>query len=162
MITVVAYGNPLRGDDGAAWHVAQALERTEDGAVVLTLHQLTPEVALLVSQADGVIFVDAAKGTRPGQVSTSDVGPALTHAPLTHHMDPETLLALAQKLYGSCPRAALITIAGETFGFSEELSAPVRRAIPEAARAVRQLVRIWSLSASPEGTAASPSRIPHA
>jgi hydrogenase maturation protease len=162
MIAVVAYGNPLRGDDGVAWRVAQQLERAGDPAVVLTLHQLTPEVALVVSQADGVIFVDAAHGVRPGRVSTSEIGPAATHAALTHHMSPETVLALAQRLYGSSPRAALVTVAGESFEFSEGLSAPVLRAVPEALRAVRQLIRTWSLSALPEGTALHPLRIPHA
>jgi len=39
---------------------------------------------------------------------------------------------------------------------------PVTRAVPEAVRAVQQLVRTWSLATLPEGTALSPARIPHA
>jgi hydrogenase maturation protease len=162
MIAVVAYGNPLRGDDGAAWRVAQRLERAGDPVVVLTLHQLTPEVASLLSQADSVIFIDAARGAPPGRVSTAEIGPAAAHSPLTHHLSPETVLALTQRLYSTCPRAALVTIAGESFEFAEALSAPVRRALPEALRAVRQLIRAWSLSAASDGAALGRSRIPHA
>ena len=162
MIAVVAYGNPLRGDDRVAWRVAQDVERSADGAVVLTLHQLTPEVAVVVSQATGVIFVDAAQGPVPGRVSTHELAPADTQGALTHHISPQTVLALAQRLYGTCPRAALVTVTGESFAVGESLSAPVRRALPQAVRAVRELIRTWSLADLPEGTALSPERIPHA
>jgi len=162
MIAVVAFGNPLRGDDGVAWRVAQDLEHSTDGAVVLTLHQLTPEVALVVSQATGVIFVDAAQGPVPGRVSTCGLTPASAQSTLTHHISPETVLALAQRLYGTSPRAALVTVTAESFAIGELLSVPVTRAVPEAVRAVQQLVRTWSLATLPEGTALSPARIPHA
>jgi|WetSurMetagenome_2_1015567.scaffolds.fasta_scaffold108514_2 hydrogenase maturation protease len=162
MIAVVAFGNPLRGDDGVAWRVAQELEHSADGAVVLTLHQLTPEVAVVVSQAAGVIFVDAAEGPMPGRVSTCELAPVAAQSTLTHHITPETVLALAQRLYGTCPRAALVTVTAESFAIGEALSTSVKRAVPEAVRAVQQLVRTWSLAALPEGTALSPARIPHA
>ena len=162
MIAVIAYGNPLRGDDGVAWRIAQELERSAEEAVVLTLHQLTPEVAVVVSQATGVIFVDASQGTIPGRVSTRDLEPAAAEGSLTHHVRPETILALAQRLYGNCPRAALVTVSGASFAVSEGLSPAVQHAVPEAVRAVQQTIRTWSLATLPEGTALSPARIPHA
>src|SRR5512138_1129743 len=146
MIAVVAYGNPLRGDDGVAWRVAGRIEAASDPVVTLTLHQLTPELALVLSQADGVVFVDAAvpdAGTSPGSVRLREVRPAEPGVPagpgLAHHLDPETVLALARGLYGSQPRATLVTIAGETFAHGERLSAAARRAVPRAVRAIRRL-----------------------
>ncbi len=169
MIAVVAYGNPLRGDDGVAWRVAGRIEAASDPVVTLTLHQLTPELALVLSQADGVVFVDAAlsgAGTPPGSVRLRAVRPAEPGAPagpgLAHHLGPEAVLALARGLYGSQPRAALVTIAGESFVHSEHLSAAVRRAVPRAVRAIRRLVREWSLEALPESATLVPPRIPNA
>jgi hydrogenase maturation protease len=162
MIAVVAFGNPLRGDDGVAWRVAQEVERAGDAAVVLTLHQLTPEVAVVVSQTTGVIFLDAAQGPVPGQVSSRELAPIATQSTFTHHISPEAVLALSLRLYGNCPRAALVTVAAASFAVGEELSQAARHAVPEAVRTVQQLIRTWSLANMPEGTTLSPARIPNA
>jgi hydrogenase maturation protease len=162
VIAVVAYGNPLRGDDGAAWRVAERLERGGDPIVVLTLHQLTPEVAALLSPVDGVIFVDASQGGRPGRVSRRTLSTRAAPAPLAHHLSPEAVLALLTGLYGTHPRAVLVTIGGEDFSLGENLSVPVQRAVPRAARLVRKLVGEWSLSALPQSTPLDPAQIPHA
>jgi len=159
MIAVVAYGNPLRGDDGVAWRVVERLERDGDPVVPLTLHQLTPELALVLSQADGVIFVDARAGRAPGSVRCSEVKPQTAAPGLTHHVAPEAVLALTQSLYGVQPRAALVTVAAESFALAEHLSPTVRRAVPRAVRLIRSLVRAWSLEALPEGTALGSPRV---
>jgi hydrogenase maturation protease len=159
MIAVVAYGNPLRGDDGVAWRIVERLEQAGDAVVPLALHQLTPEVALVLKQADGVIFVDAEVGPPPGNVGRVEVTARVAEAGIAHHMRPETVLALAESLYGAHPRAALVTVAGERFDLTEELSPPVRRAIPRALRLIREIVREWSLDVLPEGAALSPPRI---
>jgi hydrogenase maturation protease len=159
MIAVVAYGNPLRGDDGVAWRIVERLERDGDPVVPLALHQLTPEVALMLSQADGVIFVDARAGESPGSVRAAEVRPQPTAAGFTHHVSPEAVLALAQSLYGAQPRAALVTVAAESFALAEELSPTARRAVPRAVRLIRGLVREWSLEALPEGTALGSPRV---
>ena len=162
MIAVVAFGNPLRGDDGVAWRIAERLERDGDPVVVLTLHQLTPEVAALLSAVDGVVFVDAAQGPRPGRVTCRMLSTEAAPAPLAHHLSPDAVLALLVGLYGTQPRAAIVTVAGQDFGVGEGLSVAVRRAIPRALRAVRKLVRHWSLSMLPESTPLDPTQIPHA
>lgn len=159
MIAVVAYGNPLRGDDGVAWRIVERLEREGAPVVPLTLHQLTPEVALVLSQADGVVFVDARLGAAPGSVRCADLKPQATVAGLTHHVSPEAVLALAQSLYGVQPRAALVTVDAASFALAEHLSPAVRRAVPRAVRLIRNLVSEWSLAALPEGTALGPPRV---
>jgi Ni,Fe-hydrogenase maturation factor len=46
-ILIVAYGNPMRCDDGVAWRAADALETNSCGGNVeiLRRHQLAPELA---------------------------------------------------------------------------------------------------------------------
>ena len=61
---IIGYGNPLRGDDGVGWEVASRLAATipEEAAHIMTVHQLTPELAESVSEAELVIFIDASDG----------------------------------------------------------------------------------------------------
>lgn len=58
---IIGYGNPLRGDDGLGWHVAQRLAAVlpQHRARIEVCHQLTPELAEPISRADLVIFIDA-------------------------------------------------------------------------------------------------------
>lgn len=138
---IIAYGNPIRGDDGAGWRIAaEAAAHLPAGAVILTTHQLTPEIAEPASQARVVVFVDAAEGGEPGEVTVLPVVPGTANPrAFTHQMDPDGLLAMAQSLFGRRPPAYLVTINGESFELTEELSATVAAAIPEAARLVAEL-----------------------
>ena len=65
---VIGYGNRLRGDDGVGWEVASRLAAAvpSEAAHILTVHQLTPELAEPVSEADLVIFIDASRVGEPG------------------------------------------------------------------------------------------------
>ena len=68
-VLIVAYGNPLRSDDGVGWVVAEELRRrlASPEVEVLQLQQLLPEVAESLSRADTVIFVDASCDGEPGE-----------------------------------------------------------------------------------------------
>jgi hydrogenase maturation protease len=57
---IIAYGNPLRNDDGLAWSVADALERKLGPASVeiVRLQQLAPELAEKVCRFQTIIFID--------------------------------------------------------------------------------------------------------
>jgi hydrogenase maturation protease len=141
-VLVLACGNTLRGDDGVAWHIGAALE--QDGAdpeteIVLT-HQLLPEHAEMVSTADLVVFIDCTAITEPGVISTIPIPPAhVLPSIFTHHLNPASLLKLAQDLYGRIPsRAIAITVGGQSFELNEELSQPVTAAIPIAVEVVRR------------------------
>src|SRR5688500_920322 len=67
---VIGYGNPLRGDDGFGWQIAQQLAGLliDESVTVLAVQQLTPELAEAVGRASLVMFVDAHAGGRPGQL----------------------------------------------------------------------------------------------
>jgi hydrogenase maturation protease len=141
-VVVLACGNTLRGDDGVAWHIGAALQ--QDGAdpnaeIVLT-HQLLPEHAELLRTADLVVFIDCTDVAGPGVISTIPITPAdVLPRIFTHHLDPASLLKLAQDLYGRIPsRAMAITVGGQSFELNEQLSKRVAAAIPIAVEVVRR------------------------
>jgi len=141
---VLACGNSQRGDDGVALEVLDYLREglCDPAAEFISQQQWTPELVEPISKADIVIFVDAAVGTPPGSISCRQVQPgpsALLGS--THHTSPESLLLLAEGLYGKRPaRAFLVTIAGAAFGLQEALSDPVRRAIPRTGERIKALL----------------------
>lgn len=138
-ILVIGYGNSLRGDDGAGWHAAASLagDPRLAGADVLARHQLTPELAEDLAHARLVVLVDACGGGAPGTVSVRRVEPGSPLAPaLSHNLDPAALVGLAQTLYGASPPVFLVTVTGAFFGYGDQLSPAVRRALPEIADTV--------------------------
>jgi hydrogenase maturation protease len=148
-VLVIAWGNPLREDDGVAWHVLEGLRALQPRPWLPALrlrhaHQLTPEMAECVSRAAGVVFVDARRDGAPGEVRCEPVAPAAGSNPLAHSLTPQGLLLYAEALYGRAPEAAVVTVAGERFGVGDELSPRVRRALPRAVRAVVRQARTWA------------------
>jgi hydrogenase maturation protease len=133
---VLAYGNPLRGDDGAAWRIVESLERRTDVGL-LCVHQLTPELVFRVTRAEGVVFVDAARDGVAGEVRMRPVETGGSDAGLGHVLAPGALLGLARRLCGGAPPAWLVTIGGRDFGFGARLSPPVAAALGEARAVVR-------------------------
>ena len=143
---IIAYGNPLRGDDGLGWRVAELLselpEIAENPLVeVVTCHQLTPELAERVSQAEGVVFVDAARGATPGTVACEPLAadPARQEA-LGHHFTPVRVLAYACAIFGATPRAVAISVTAESFELGGRLSPTVEAALPRVLALVREQI----------------------
>jgi hydrogenase maturation protease len=153
-VLVIAWGNPLREDDGVAWHVLEGLRslkpRPSRPALLLRhAHQLAPEMAECVSRAQGVVFIDARRDGAPGEVRGEAVTPSAGSNPLAHSLSPQALLLFAEQLYGRAPRAVVLSVAGERFGMGESLSPVVRRALPRAIRAVVRQAKAWA-QATPE------------
>jgi hydrogenase maturation protease len=144
MDVVVAYGNPLRGDDGVAWRVAELL-RSHGSRIVLT-QQLTPEIALELRGVKRVVFVDAAVGGEAGRVTSAPVDGSPSAATSAHHLSPASVLAYARCLNGEVPQAFIVSIAGQDFGLGESLSCRVQAALPEAVRRVRAMLDTASLA----------------
>ena len=141
---ILACGNPLRGDDGVALHIAHCLREglCDPETEVQCAQQWTPELAENISRAELAIFVDASATVLPGQIQLCPVfsakdGPGVT----THSLSPARLLALARELYQSGPeRAFLLTIGAESFEHGHQFSRPVRRAIPAALTQIKTLL----------------------
>lgn len=137
-ILVIGYGSTLRSDDGIGFIIAEQLMddssfNSQQSAVdVIARHQLTPDLADAVQQADQVIFIDACADAAPGEVRVAEVKPAGENwGAFAHEMSPGVLLDCVKDVYGKTPRACLLTIGGEKFDIGEGLSAKVRAAIPQ-------------------------------
>jgi len=141
---VIGYGNDLRGDDGAGRAAADALAECHlTGVSVLSVHQLTPELAPLLADAGMVVFLDASASS-DAAVSLAHLSPAATGGPPGHFATPERLLLLTQEVYGRTPRSCLITIPAEQFTPGAPFSARARTGIARAVEMARQLLAIAS------------------
>src|ERR1043165_4554106 len=149
---MIGYGNPDREDDGVAWHILRALtvrlglpspESYEDEFPESTLIdfafylQLTPEMAEDISAYEYVCFVDAHTGNIPESVRLIDVQSEFQRSPFTHHLTPQSLLAMCGTVYGKKPEAALLSVLGHRFLFTRQLSEETAVLVPEAVE------RIW-------------------
>ncbi|HVU45720.1 MAG TPA: hydrogenase maturation protease [Terracidiphilus sp.] len=141
-ILILAYGNPLRSDDGFAWHAAEMLRPAAQNlaAEILCEYQLTPELAATASTAELVIFIDAACNGQPGQIACTPVLPHPEPPRFSHQLAPEQIIALCGELYDAHPRAYAISVTGESFEHGEELTATVRDALPSCVSIAEELM----------------------
>ena len=104
---VVGYGSLLRSDDGVGQRIAAAVAEWDlPGVRSLPQHQLTPELAIALSEVDQVLFVDAAvsgTGVEIHPVTSEGQGSGMGHS-----LTPATLLGMSQWLYDHCPQAWLM------------------------------------------------------
>lgn len=135
---ILGYGNPDREDDGVSWHimkmVCEELGRkapqtylndfpaSEDTPDFLFALQLTPEFAETLANYDRVCFIDAHTGSVPRDVNFVELRAEFQSSPFTHHMTPSTCLVLAETLYGTTPKAVLVSVRGYQFEFQNGLS----------------------------------------
>lgn len=135
---VLGYGNELRGDDALGPMAVSVIETWgTPGTVVLSRHQLTPELAEPISRAQRVLFIDAA---RPGKAAPSGIHairPARAGSLSPHRSDPRMLLALARLLYGRAPRAWMLAIPAEDFEYGAPLTPLASAGLAKALEAVR-------------------------
>ena len=126
-ILIYGYGNPGRQDDGLGPALVAELEawaQTEglSGIVFDSNYQLNVEDALAVAESRAVVFVDASKeGQAPFEFRP--LAPQKEISFSTHAMPPESVLALADELYGARPPAWLLAIRGEAWEPNAALSA---------------------------------------
>lgn len=142
-VLIIGYGNPLRSDDGLGWYAAVQLFRSSASPEieVLPCHQLTPDLAEVVSHADTVLFLDSTHEGSPGELRCTEIQPVEGCPSFTHHLSPQVVLGMAEELYGVFPHAWLLTICGKNFGPGETLSAEVAGRLPELKARVREVTK---------------------
>src|SRR6266516_656552 len=141
-VLVIAYGNPLRCDDGVAWQAAEEIRRKLATQIdVICVHQLAPELAEEISRAGTVIFLDATGDGEPGKVGCQIVSPDSTQPRFSHHLSPAQVLTLCDQFYEVRPRGFLISISGECFDHGEGLSPATINALPQSVAVVSDLLR---------------------
>jgi hydrogenase maturation protease len=138
---VIGYGNPLRADDGVGWRVAHLLAGALPGgtARILTVHQLTPEMAAAVSGAKLLILVDASALGKPGTWRCREIMPrAVSRIDPGHSFDARALLAYSQAIYHATPRTLLVSITGESFAFQDSLTPTVEMTLIDVVNRIRR------------------------
>ena len=138
-LLVIGYGNTLRADDGVGPRVAEVVGSLRlPGVRTLVCQQLSPEHADPISQADAVVFVDAAVDA-PREVQLRPLEPNESSQLMAHAADPRTMLALARDVFGHAPKAWCLTIPAVNLDFCEELSPETHRGREEAVDLIRKL-----------------------
>ena len=127
----------------------------------LSVHQLTPELAEAISQAELVIFVDAYPATSEQGVQVHQLCDDPPYPPLErrglesfnsgevkesqginigHTGNPRSLLALSQLVYNNAPPAWWILIPAVNFEFGEDFSPKTAQGITDALAQIKQIV----------------------
>ncbi|MBN1516989.1 hydrogenase maturation protease [Candidatus Sumerlaeota bacterium] len=140
---IIGYGSPLRSDDGAGPWLVDALSRQIDDPSMqfMTCHQLSPDLAGAFSRVDKVVFVDARRADKTGDLQLQQLSPDdLCSDFFSHHMPPQNILALCRALYGACPEALVVTVSTSELEPGLDLSPALRRALPEMLRRIKALL----------------------
>jgi hydrogenase maturation protease len=141
-ILVIGYGNTLRSDDGVGQTVAEIVKAWKLPHVqVMPVHQLTPELAEPLSNADLAIFVDAYPADSEQKVQVCPLEPASFGWTIGHTSAPRGLLAIAQALYHHYPQAWLVAIPAKNFELGDSLSPLAEQGIAEALTVIDGLIR---------------------
>lgn len=133
-LLIIGFGNDLRGDDALGPMAARRLMQKfdSDPNVRFEICQgLTPDLALPISEARRVIFIDCAATGEPGELVHRRIeARADGDMSMVHFLDPDALLSWTRRLYGQCPDAEIFSVGGASFDISETLSPPVAEALP--------------------------------
>ena len=147
---VVGLGNPILGDDGVGWRVAEAVQTAVPHAKVefLALGGLSLMERLI--GYDRVIIIDSiqTQNGRVGDVTTFPLQalPDLSagHTTAVHDTSLQIAIALGRQMGAQLPDD--ITIVGieaaRVYDFSDELTAEVAAAVPQAVTAVLELLQV--------------------
>lgn len=142
-ILVIGYGNDLRSDDAVGQRVAQTIAaRNLANVRSLCVHQLTPELAAFLANAELAIFVDACFTNVCEDVQVQAIEPTYSTAIAGHTSDPRSLLALTQALYEHAPIAWWVRIPGVNFELGDRLSPTAERGIQVALEQINHLIKI--------------------
>lgn len=153
---VVGFGNVFRRDDGVGPAVVNALrvrlgraplDPQDDGfddlghsVDTIVLHQLVPELSETFKDYALLIFVDAHVGNLPADIRVETLDVTYTQPFVSHQIHPSTVLALTQQMYGSAPRAVLLSLRGYDFDFGAGLSAQTAALVEPAVEHILALI----------------------
>jgi hydrogenase maturation protease len=149
---ILGLGNPILGDDGVGWRVAEAVQLLVQGRQppievdFASLGGLSLMERVLGYQH--VILIDCLEtGADPiGTVHSMPLGdlanPMAGHSASAHDTSLMTALQAAQTMGEHTPaRIDVVTIEAKlSYEFSEQLSSPIAAAVPVATRAVLSLL----------------------
>lgn len=140
---IIGLGNPILGDDGIGWRVAEKLQPLIQNNNSVEVDSLSLGGISLMERLIGyerVIIIDSiCTGQYPvgtvGRLSLDELpNRAFGHTSSAHDTTLQNALTLGKKMGAELPNEIIfVTIeAKNLFEFSEQLSPPVEAAIPEA------------------------------
>ncbi len=137
---VIGYGNSLRSDDGAGQIVAnQIVTLNLPNVRSFAVHQLTPELAEDIANADTVIFVDAVISSKQKLeiITLEDDDKYLNFG---HTENPRSLLYLSKIIYNKIPKAYWILIPAINFEFGEKISDITKKGIKQSLEKIESII----------------------
>jgi len=147
-LLIYGIGNLGRQDDGLAIRLVEMLNQSlsqrdlRKNIVFESNYQLGIEDALLISEYDVVLFLDATR--EKGAITPFSVRYVETSAELsftTHAMSIPNVLSLCEELYGKTPRAYLLAVPGYEWEIAEHLSPQADLNLDQAFRSLSLLVK---------------------
>jgi hydrogenase maturation protease len=142
MQLLIGYGSQLHSDDAVGQCVALALQKELPELEILAAAQLLPEWAERISVAELVVFVDASSELSAGEIAFFNLdancpdGEATSTA-ISHYCTPQSLLELAEILYGKRPRAWLFLIGAADLSLGEGFSSAMSKSLPHLQESIR-------------------------
>lgn len=153
---VIGFGNPERGDDGAALHVVNrlrdrlgrpAVAEDEGGfgdlgqdITAIFVPQLVPELAVDAAVYECIVLVDAHVTEEHRPVVHLRLQPEYQPAVLSHLLSPAMFLWLVQAVSGRSHAAFLVSLRGHCFEPQRGLSPPTAALVDPAAEKVMELL----------------------
>jgi len=105
---------------------------------LLTVQQLTPELAEEICRFERVVFLDA--DAAPMRPAIEPLGAWAQRSPLSHVATPAEIIALARALFGFTGEALLCRIPVRDFRFGDNLSADALKSARRAADELGKLI----------------------
>jgi hydrogenase maturation protease len=144
-VRVIALGNPMASDDGAAMEAARRVAH-RDGVEIVLAGRPGAGLLDLLDPSIATVLVDVIRlGARAGSVvemALADVpGATIDREPITSHgFGVAQALELAQVLDRPLPRGIFVGVGGRVFDPGTELSADVAGAVEDLVTAVEAAV----------------------
>ena len=147
---VIGLGNPILGDDGVGWKVAEEVKKQLSPDLPVAVEFLSLGGISLMEQLigyDRAILIDAVRSSQElGSVIVSELSEmpdtSAFHITSIHDTSLQNALKLGEEMGADLP--AQVTVIGiatnHIYDFSEELSQPVAGAISKAAQIVIELL----------------------
>jgi hydrogenase maturation protease len=152
---VVGLGNPILGDDGVGWKVAEEVETQLSNFQLPTSNIEVDCVALgglslmerMVGYERAIVIDSIGTGQHaPGEVYHFDLDnlcdPTSGHTTAAHDMSLMTAMKMGRSLGADLPKRVTVVAVESpyTYNFTEELTPPVQAAVPVAAQLVIDLL----------------------
>lgn len=132
-------GNVGRQDDGLGIRLVERLEEAglPSGVDFEANYQLNVEDALLISEYDTVVFVDASREPgAPAPFVIRELQPVAELTFSTHAMSPAAVLSLCEEIYQVKPSAWLLALPGYDWGISEQMTSQAQANLAQTMRSV--------------------------